>query len=481
MKFTKIVCTIGLKTEKKEYLTQLVEAWMNVMRLNFSHGDHQEHGARIKTMREITQEKDLKVAILLDTQGPEIRTKKLEWGKDVLLEIGQTFTLTIDDIVWNKNKVAVTYSWLTEDLKTWDTVLLDDGLIKLVVQEIQWNNVICEVMNTWELGEKKWVNLPGVKVNLPALSPKDIEDIIFGCKQWVDYIAASFIRKKSDVEEVRALLNAHGWQYIKIISKIENQEWVDNFEEILEASHGIMVARWDLWVELPMQELPLIQKSMVERAVEEGKIVITATQMLESMIKNPRPTRAEISDIANAIFDGTDAVMLSWETSKHNCAYPVEAVQTMASICERIDQEIDGDEFDIRPRFSDQDNDGEKHIEFSQAIAKWAFESAKTLGAKLIVVSTVWWRSARNVRKYFPKQPILVLTPEELTARQVMLIRGVVSEVIKPVTTYKWFYEEAKNIALEKWLVKKWDVMVIIAWSTEWEMWLTDMIKITKV
>jgi len=333
---TKIVCTIGPKSESKEMLTKLVENGMNVMRLNFSHGDFVEHGTRITRIREVCEETGKNVAVLLDTKGPEIRTVKLENGNDVLLTAGQEFILSTDQtIVGDNTIVAVTYENLTKDLVIGNTVLLDDGLIEMTVKSITDTNVICTVMNTGELGENKGVNLPGVKVQLPALSKKDKGDLIFGCEQDVDFIAASFIRKKEDVLEIRELLKANGGENIQIISKIENQEGVDNFDEILAVSDAIMVARGDLGVEIPVEEVIFAQKMMIEKANKARKPVITATQMLDSMIKNPRPTRAEAGDVANAIIDGTDAVMLSGESAKGK--YPAEAVEIMASICARTD------------------------------------------------------------------------------------------------------------------------------------------------
>ncbi|MCO6548455.1 MAG: pyruvate kinase [Gilliamella sp.] len=324
MKKTKIVCTIGPKSESKEMLAKLLNAGMNVMRLNFSHGDYEEHGNRIKNLREVMQETGLKAAIMLDTKGPEIRTIKLEGGNDVSLVAGQTFTFTTDkNVIGNKDRVAVTYDGFAHDLKPGNRVLVDDGLIAMDVKEIKSNEVICTVLNNGELGENKGINLPGVSIKLPALAEKDKNDLIFGCEQGVDFIAASFIRKRSDVEDIRAHLKAHGGENIKIISKIENQEGLDNFDEILDASDGIMVARGDLGVEIAVEEVIFAQKMMIKKCNKASKPVITATQMLDSMIKNPRPTRAEAGDVANAIIDGTDAVMLSGESAKGK--YPLES------------------------------------------------------------------------------------------------------------------------------------------------------------
>lgn len=325
MKKTKIVCTIGPKTESEEVLSSLLDAGMNVMRLNFSHGDYEEHGQRIKNLRAVLKRTGQQAAILLDTKGPEIRTMKLVNGADVSLRAGQTFTFTTDQsVVGNSERVAVTCPGFTQDLAVGNTVLVDDGLLGMTVTSVTQDEVVCKVLNNGDLGENKGVNLPGVSIALPALAEKDKRDLIFGCEQGVDFIAASFIRKRSDVLEIREHLQQHGGEHIQIISKIENQEGLNNFDEILEASDGIMVARGDLGVEIPVEEVIFAQKMMIEKCNRARKVVITATQMLDSMIKNPRPTRAEAGDVANAILDGTDAVMLSGESAKGK--YPLEAV-----------------------------------------------------------------------------------------------------------------------------------------------------------
>ena len=383
-KKTKIVCTIGPKTESEEMLTKLLDAGMNVMRLNFSHGDYVEHGQRIKNIRAVMAKTGHKAGILLDTKGPEIRTMKLEGGKDAALVAGQTFTFTTDQsVIGNDKIVAVTYPGFAADLKIGNTVLVDDGLIGMEVTEVTESAVVCKVLNNGDLGENKGVNLPGVSIQLPALAEKDKADLIFGCEQGVDFVAASFIRKRSDVLEIREHLKAHGGEHIQIISKIENQEGLNNFDEILEASDGIMVARGDLGV-------IFAQKMMIEKCNRARKVVITATQMLDSMIKNPRPTRAEAGDVANAILDGTDAVMLSGESAKGK--YPLESVTIMATICERTDR--------IMPSRIDTLNDNRK-MRITEAVCRGAVETAEKLEAKLIIVATGGGKSAKSVRKYF--------------------------------------------------------------------------------
>jgi len=398
---TKIVCTIGPKSESKEMLAKLVENGMNVMRLNFSHGDFVEHGTRITRIREVCEETGKNVAVLLDTKGPEIRTVKLENGNDVLLTAGQEFTLSTDQtVVGNNTIVAVTYEDLTKDLVVGNTVLLDDGLIEMTVKSIT--------------------------------------------------IAASFIRKKEDVLEIRELLKANGGDDIQIISKIENQEGVDNFDEILAVSDAIMVARGDLGVEIAVEEVIFAQKMMIEKANKARKPVITATQMLDSMIKNPRPTRAEAGDVANAIIDGTDAVMLSGESAKGK--YPAEAVEIMATICQRTDKTI--------PAKTD---DRTSTLRITEAVCSGAVDNAEQLDAKLIIVATGAGKSARSLRKYYPSAPILALTSNPKTCQQLALTKGVSAKVIEKQDSMESFYKLGMELAKEQGLVVTGDKVVMVA------------------
>lgn len=449
MKKTKIVCTVGPSSNTVETLTELVQAGLNVMRMNFSHGNHETHAEMIKKMRGVIKATNKQVAILLDTKGPEIRTIKLKDGNDVTLEAGQEFTITTDDTVIGDNTiVAVTYKNLTKDLKSGDTVLIDDGLLELTVKEISGENIVCNVENSGSLGENKGVNLPGVSVNLPSLSQKDIGDLKFGCEQGVDFVAASFIRKASDVQTVRTILDANGGEDIKIISKIENQEGVDNFDEILEFSDGIMVARGDLGVEIPVEDVPFAQKMMIRKCNKYGKFVITATQMLDSMIHNPRPTRAEAGDVANAILDGTDAVMLSGETAKGK--YPLEAVKVMARIAEKSDPLV--------PHFRRGVSDD---LNITEAVAKGTVETAETLNAKLIVVATETGRAARAIRKYFPSALVLAITNNEQTARQLMISRGIYTSVLTHIPSIEEFHAIADKNAKSLDLAQKGDIVVV--------------------
>ncbi|MCL6350942.1 pyruvate kinase PykF [Pectobacterium polaris] len=453
MKKTKIVCTIGPKTESEEMLGNLLSAGMNVMRLNFSHGDYAEHGQRIKNLRAVMGKTGKQAAILLDTKGPEIRTMKLENGADVTLTAGQTFTFTTDQsIVGNKDRVAVTYAGFTEDLSVGNTVLVDDGLIGMQVTAVNGNDVVCKVLNNGDLGENKGVNLPGVSIQLPALAEKDKRDLIFGCEQGVDFVAASFIRKRSDVEEIRAHLKAHGGEHIQIISKIENQEGLNNFDEILEASDGIMVARGDLGVEIPVEEVIFAQKMMIEKCNLARKVVITATQMLDSMIKNPRPTRAEAGDVANAIIDGTDAVMLSGESAKGK--YPLESVTIMATICQRTDSVMKSrlDTIKTPPV-----------LRITEAVCRGAVETAEKLDAPLIVVATSGGKSAKSIRKYFPNARILALTTNEVTARQLLLSKGIDTLLVKEIASTDDFYRIGKEAALNTGHAQAGDVVVMVS------------------
>lgn len=454
MKKTKIVCTIGPKTESEDVLLKLLNAGMNVMRLNFSHGNYEEHQARIDNLRAVCEKHGKQAAILLDTKGPEIRTIKLKDGQDVALKAGQTFTLTTDKtVIGDETRVAVTYEGLPNDLKVGNTVLIDDGLIGMKVTEVRAAEVICEVLNDGDLGENKGVNLPGVVTNLPALAEKDKADLIFGADVGVDYVAASFIRKRSDVEEIRAHLDVNGGQDVMIISKIENQEGLTNFDEILEASDGIMVARGDLGVEIAVEEVIFAQKMMIEKCVAARKVVITATQMLDSMIKNPRPTRAEAGDVANAILDGTDAVMLSGETAKGK--FPVEAVSIMAAICERTDN--------VMPNQVSLQKPPMRKMRVTESVCLGAVEMSEMLDSPLIVVATYQGKSARSIRKYFPTARILALTTNPKTARQLQMVKGVTTKVVDEIRSTDDFYRIGKEEALSSNFAQKGDVVVMVS------------------
>ncbi|AKC32094.1 pyruvate kinase PykF [Candidatus Pantoea carbekii] len=453
MKKTKIVCTIGPKTESQVMLSQLLEAGMNVIRLNFSHGDYIEHSRRIINMRHVMKKTGRQAAILLDTKGPEIRTMKLEGGCDVSLKAGQTFIFTTDQsIIGNNFRVAVSYVGLTKDLQLGNTILVDDGLLSMKVIEVTTESVICKVLNNGNLGENKGINLPGISVRLPALAEKDKRDLMFGCQQGVNFIAASFIRKGSDVLEIREYLKTCGGEHIQIISKIENQEGLNNFDEILEASDGIMVARGDLGVEIPVEEVIFAQKMMIKKCNKACKVVITATQMLDSMIQNPRPTRAEAGDVANAILDGTDAVMLSGESAKGE--YPLEAVSIMAAICERTDRVM-------KSRIELLETT--RKLSITEAVCRGAVETAEKLAAPLIVVATKGGKSAKSIRKYFPRSIILALTTNKTTAQQLILSKGIETHLVSKIASTDDFYCIGKQVALESKYAQKGDLVVMVS------------------
>ena len=470
MKKTKIVCTIGPVTESVETLKELLSRGMNVMRLNFSHGDYKEHGMRIKNFRQAMSETGIRGGLLLDTKGPEIRTMTLKDGKDVSIKAGQKFTFTTDQtVVGDSERVAVTYENFAKDLKVGDMVLVDDGLLELDVTEIKGNEVICIARNNGDLGQKKGINLPNVSVNLPALSEKDVEDLKFGCQNNIDFVAASFIRKADDVRQVRKVLQENGGEKVQIISKIESQEGLNNFDEILEASDGIMVARGDLGVEIPVEEVPCAQKMMIKKCNRAGKVVITATQMLDSMIKNPRPTRAEANDVANAIIDGTDAVMLSGETAKGK--YPLEAVDVMNKIAKKVDPTI-------ASFYVGRSNN--RH-DITSAVAEGSADISERLEAKLIVVGTESGRAARNMRRYFPKANILAITNNEKTANQLILTRGVIPYVDASPKTLEEFFILAETVAKRLKLVENGDIIVVTCGESVFIQGTTNSIKVIQV
>ncbi|WP_153464758.1 pyruvate kinase [Sediminibacillus terrae] len=417
MRKTKIVSTIGPASESVEMLTKLMEAGMNVARLNFSHGDFEEHGQRIKNIREAAEKTGKTVAILLDTKGPEIRTGTLNGGEAQLTK-GDTVYVSMEDIEGSAERISVTYPDLINDVHVGSKLLLDDGLIELEVQEIlkEKNELKTKALNSGLLKNKKGVNVPNVSVNLPGMTEKDANDIEFGIEQGVDFIAASFVRRATDVLEIRDLLEKHDAGHIQIIPKIENQEGVDNLDHILQVSDGLMVARGDLGVEIPPEEVPLVQKDMIRKCNTAGKPVITATQMLDSMQRNPRPTRAEASDVANAIFDGSDAIMLSGETAAGD--YPAEAVQTMSNIAMKAETAIDHKAIlDLRSKNSD--------MTITDAISQSVNHSAMNLEVDAILTPTVSGHTARMISKYRPKAPIIAVTFDERIERRLALVWGV--------------------------------------------------------
>ena len=415
MKKTKIICTMGPKTDDRAVLEALVDNGMDVARFNFSHGDYAEQKARMDLLKEVRRQKKKPIAILLDTKGPEIRTGTLKGGQKVHLEEGQTFTLTTRDVEGTSEIVSQTYSDLPKDLKAGDIVLIDDGLIELTVEKVDGEDVVCHVDNGGELGERKGINLPGVSIHLPAITGKDREDILFGIEQDIDFIAASFVRNADAIHEIKDLLKSKNANHIHVIAKIESREGIDNIDSIIRAADGVMIARGDMGVEIPAYEVPYYQKMIIDKVNAAYKPAIVATQMLDSMIRNPRPTRAEVTDVANAINQSADAIMLSGETAAGQ--YPVEALKMMVAIAEYTESNL---EYTI-PDFKQLR--GKANV--SSAVGVAAVQTASNVKAKAILVPTMSGFSARLVSNFRPKEPILAVTPSEHAAPQLQLDWGV--------------------------------------------------------
>ncbi|QZN89213.1 pyruvate kinase [Vagococcus lutrae] len=469
MKKTKIVCTIGPASESIETLSALMNAGMNVCRLNFSHGDFEEHVNRIKNIREAEKLTGKRVAILLDTKGPEIRTHDMENGA-VALHSGDTIRVSMTQVLGNHERFSISYPELINDVEVGGHILLDDGLVDLEILELDHENgeIVTKVLNEGVLKNKKGVNVPGASINLPGITEKDEADIRFGISQDIDYIAASFVRRPSDVLEITEILEQENATHIQIISKIENQEGVDNIDSILKISDGLMVARGDLGVEIPAEEVPVAQKELIKKCNQLGKPVITATQMLDSMQHNPRPTRAEASDVANAIYDGTDAIMLSGETAAGD--YPVEAVETMARIAVRTEEAlVDQDAFALK-KYSQSD--------MTEAIGQSVGHTARNLGVKTIVAATESGYTAKMISKYRPKSHIVAITFDERKARGLALTWGVFPVVTeKPESTDEMF-NMATEIAKDRGFAKEGDMIIITAGVPVGERGSTNLMKI---
>ncbi|EOI01940.1 pyruvate kinase [Enterococcus moraviensis ATCC BAA-383] len=472
MKKTKIVCTIGPASETVDMLVNLMNAGMNVCRLNFSHGDFEEHGNRIKNIREAAKITGKRVAILLDTKGPEIRTNEMENGA-ITLRTGDTIRLSMTEVLGTNEKFSITYPELINDVNVGSHILLDDGLIDLEVTDIDRgaNEIVTLVKNEGVLKNKKGVNVPGVSVNLPGITDKDAADIRFGIEQGVDFIAASFVRRATDVLEITKILEEENATHIQIIPKIENQEGIDNIDEILKVSDGLMVARGDMGVEIPTEDVPVVQKDLIKKCNALGKPVITATQMLDSMQRNPRPTRAEANDVANAIYDGTDAVMLSGETAAGD--YPLEAVQTMARIAVRTEEAlINQDSFALK-LYSKTD--------MAEAIGQSVGHTARNLGIQTIVAATESGHTARMISKYRPKSHIVAITFTEQKARSLSLSWGVYATVAaKPASTDEMF-NLATHTAQEEGFASEGDLIIITAGVPVGEKGTTNLMKIQMI
>ena len=470
MRKTKIICTLGPSTDKGDVLRDLIANGMNVARFNFSHGSYEEHGGRLAKLKALREELGKPVAALLDTKGPEIRLKEFKNGVE-MLEAGQTFTLTTREVEGTKEICSVTYKDLPQDVQPGGTIMLDDGLIMLHIEQVTDTDIICTVLNSGKIKTKKGVNVPGVHLSMPYLSQKDREDIIFGVQNGFDFIAASFVRTAQDVYDIRNLLNEYD-SNIRIIAKIENREGVNNIDSILSAADAVMVARGDLGVEIDFTELPGIQKSVIDRSFSFGKPIVTATQMLDSMMVNPRPTRAEISDVANAIYDGTSAIMLSGETAAG--AYPVEALKTMSAIAERTETENHA-----RVEYLTEATNGK--ISVSDATAHAACLTAKDVNAAAIVTVSESGTTARLLSKYRPQQPIIACVMKEQVQRQLSLSWGITSLMMPLAHSTDELIEMSTALAKENGFLHNGELAVVTAGVPVGISGTTNMIKIHMV
>ena len=454
MKKRKIVCTMGPNTDNREIMKELALNGMDVARFNFSHGDHAEHKHRLEILESVREELGIPIASLLDTKGPEIRTGKLKDGKKVTLKEGDLYTLTTEEIVGDETRGYINYAGLAEDVKPGDRILIDDGLIELHVREVNGTDIVCRIENGGELGEKKGVNVPGVRVKLPALTDKDKEDIRFGVDAGFDFVAASFVRNADAIREIREILDEKG-SAMQIIAKIENEEGIENIDSIIEASDGIMVARGDMGVEIPAEKVPHIQKMIIRKCNLACKVVITATQMLDSMIRNPRPTRAEVSDVANAVYEGTDAVMLSGETAMGS--YPIEAVRMMSQIAEESEKYLDY-MFYQRRKVS-----AENLRNISNTVCYSSVATASDLEAPVIVAPSVSGFTTRMLSKWRPKALIAGLSPSMTAVRQMQLYWGVKPFHAKRAESTDALLFASVELLKEKGIVKEGEIVVATA------------------
>lgn len=453
MRKTKIICTLGPASESEEVIRELMLAGMNVARLNFSHGTHEEQRGKLERVKKVREELGLPVALLLDTKGPEIRTGEFEKGK-VELKKGQTFVLTTEDVMGNEGMVSITYKNLVKDVKEGDSILIDDGLIGLKVTKLTEKEIICNVENGGAISNKKGINVPGVELKMPFISKKDREDILFAVKEGFDYIAASFTRTADDILEIRRILEENNCNYIKIIAKVENDQGIKNVDEILRVADGVMIARGDMGVEIPLEEVPSIQKKLIRKAFETGKPIITATQMLDSMMKNPRPTRAETSDVANAIYQGTSAIMLSGETASGQ--YPVEALKTMVKIALRTEADIDYDARFKRRSIEDR-------TDITNAVSHATCTTAVDLQAAAIITVTKSGRTVGMVAKHHPGCMIIGCCMDDYVCRQLNLYWGVQPLLLAKEEEAEALFNSAVTAAEEAGLVSRGDLTVLTA------------------
>ena len=469
MRKTKIVATLGPASDDPKVLEAMIEAGLDVARFNFSHGDHESHLERAKVLREVADSLGKTVALLADTKGPEIRIGEFQDGRAELVS-GKIFTLTSNNVMGNDNQVSISYSDLPREVRPGSTILVDDGLVELVVESVSGVNITTRVITGGMLSDRKGVNVPDVRLDFPYISAKDRTDLRFIVENKFDIIAASFVRSAEDINQIREeLQRVDSKNKIRIIAKIENAEGVANAETILAVSDGLMVARGDLGVEVAYEDLPIIQKELIDKAILQGKSVITATQMLESMIVNPRPTRAEVSDVANAIYDGTSAIMLSGETAAGK--YPVESIAAMSKIAERIERDID-----YRLRFSRRDYNPETSI--TNAISHATVTTAHELHTAAIVTITMSGNTARNVAKYRPNCPIVACTPDPVSQRQLNLVWGVVPLLTKEDTDTSALFNQAVEVALANGLIKEGDLVVLTGGVPIGSSGTTNMLKV---
>lgn len=460
MKKTKIICTMGPNEDDRQVMMDLAKNGMDIARFNFSHGTHEEQKERLDRLKSVREELDMPIAALLDTKGPEIRTGLLKDGRKVLLEEGKPFTLTTKSIEGNEKICHINYSGLAEDVSAGNRILIDDGLIELRVESVEGSEIHCVVINGGELGQRKGVNVPNVKIKLPALTEKDKEDIWFGIEQGFDFIAASFVRNADAIIEIKQMLSVAG-SNIKVIAKIENEEGIENLDAIIEASDGIMVARGDLGVEIPAEKVPYLQKTIIRKCNEACKPVITATQMLDSMIRNPRPTRAEVTDVANAVYDGTDVVMLSGETAMGK--YPVEALKMMVQIVMEAESHLDYSAYQARNISADN----RKNI--SNAVCFSSVSTAYDLNAKVIVAPSISGFTARLLSKYRPSAKIIGLSPNASAVRQMQIYWGVTPFVARRAESTDILIASSVDLLKEKKILVSGDLAVVTAGVVNYE------------
>lgn len=471
MRKTKIVCTLGPATDREGVLEKLIENGMNVARCNFSHGSYEEHKARMDQVKEFSEKHHTSTAIMLDTKGPEIRLGVFK-DHEIILQEGDKFTLYSEEREGDKDGISITYPDLYQDVEVGTIILIDDGLVEMEVIELKDEQIVCQVKNGGKVSDRKGVNVPNVKLSMPFLSEKDKEDILFGIKEDVDFVAASFVRRADDIHKMRKFLNDHGGYDINIIAKIENREGVENINEILQTAEGVMVARGDMGVEIPYEEVPVLQKMIIKKGMETGKQIITATQMLDSMMKNPRPTRAETTDVANAIYDGTGAIMLSGETAAG--LYPVEALETMVRIADRTEQDID-----YRKRFFARERKANPDV--TDAICHATCTTALDLNARAIVTVTKSGYSARNISKYCPACDVICGTTDKKVARQLNLVFGTVPVILENKKDIFELFDHALEAAESRNYLEKGDITVITSGVPIGVSGTTNMIKVQTV